>query len=118
MRADRQSIEQHRGRADGVRALAATGTSALRRHQARCGYGPRLPFLVISPYAKKNFVDNTLTDQSSVVRFIEENWELPQIGNGSFDEIAGSIENMFDFKNQRTDKVVINPSTGQVVFNK
>ncbi len=72
--------------------------------------------LVISPYAKKNFVDLSLTDQSSIVRFIEENWELPQIGNGSFDEVAGSIENMFDFKQKRTDNVILNPSTGQVVF--
>jgi len=53
----------------------------------------------------------------SVVKFIEENWELPQIGNGSFDQIAGSIENMFDFKNQRPDKVILNPATGQVVFS-
>ena len=86
--------------------------------QARCGYGPRLPFLVVSPYAKKNFVDHTLTDQSSVVRFIEDNWELPQIGNGSFDEIAGPLLNMFDFKNKRSEKIILSPSTGQVVFDK
>jgi phospholipase C len=86
--------------------------------QARCGYGPRIPMLVISPYAKKNFVDHGLTDQSSVVRFIEDNWELPQIGNGSFDEVAGSILNMFDFKNEREQKVILNVSTGQVVFDK
>jgi len=93
------------------------GSGSLAAQQARCGYGPRLPFLVVSPYAKKNFVDHSLTDQSSVVKFIEENWELPQIGNGSFDQIAGSIENMFDFKNQRSDKVILNPATGQVVFS-
>ena len=86
--------------------------------QARCGYGPRLPFLVVSPYAKKNFVDHTLTDQSSVVRFIEDNWKLPQIGNGSFDEIAGPLLNMFDFKNKRSEKIILSPSTGQVVFVK
>ena len=74
--------------------------------------------LVISPYAKKNFVDHSITDQSSVVRFIEDNWELPQIGNGSFDEIAGTILNMFDFKKEREDKVILNVSTGQVVFDK
>jgi phospholipase C len=74
--------------------------------------------LVISPYAKKNFVDRRITDQSSVVRFIEDNWELPQIGNGSFDEIAGTILNMFDFKKEREEKVILNVSTGQVVFDK
>ena len=42
--------------------------------QGRCGYGTRLPFLVVSPYAKVNYVDHTLIDQSSVTRFIEDNW--------------------------------------------
>ena len=74
-----------------------------------------MPFVLISPYAKNNFVDNTLTDQSSVVRFIEDNWQLPQIGNGSFDEVAGSVQNMFDFKHPRRGKLLLNPSTGQVV---
>jgi len=40
----------------------------------RCGYGPRLPLLVISPWAKHNFVDHRVTDQSSIIRFIEDNW--------------------------------------------
>ena len=57
-----------------------------------------LPLLVISPYAKQNYVDHTLTDQSSVLRFIEDNWHLGRIGGGSFDEKAGTIENMFNFK--------------------
>ena len=64
-------------------------------------YGPgfRVPLLVVSPYAKKNFVDHTLTDQSSILRFVEDNWlngARIQAG-GSFDTIAGSIENMFQF---------------------
>jgi phospholipase C len=88
---------------------------AIAAQQSRCGYGPRLPFLIVSPFAKKNFVDHTLTDQSSVVRFIEDNWELPQIGNGSFDQFAGTLLNAFDFKNPRNDHVILNPSTGQVV---
>ncbi|MGD0963939.1 MAG: alkaline phosphatase family protein [Candidatus Acidiferrales bacterium] len=93
--------------------LCGSGLNSLAGLQARCGYGPRIPLLVISPYAKKNFVDHTLTDQSSVVRFIEDNWSLPQI-DGSFDGIAGSLLNMFDFKNQRSDQLLLNPATGQV----
>jgi phospholipase C len=113
-------INQSTSPADALTAPGAcgNGASALADLQARCGYGPRIPMLVISQYAKKNFVDHSLTDQSSVVRFIEENWELPQIGNGSFDEVAGTILNMFDFKNERSDKVILNVSTGQVVFDK
>jgi phospholipase C len=65
--------------------------------EGRCGYGPRQPLLVISPYAKVNFVDHTLTDQSSVLRFIEDNWGTGRIGGGSYDQIAGSLANMLDF---------------------
>ena len=36
---------------------------------ARCGYGPRLPFLVVSPYAKENYVSSALADQTSILRF-------------------------------------------------
>ena len=101
-------------------SLNATGScgiagNSLEGLQGRCGYGPRLPFIVVSPYAKENFVDSTLIDQSSVVRFIEDNWGLPRIGNGSFDSFAGSILNMFNFKSKRDDIVLIDPSTGQVV---
>jgi phospholipase C len=81
----------------------------------RCGPGTRVPFLVISPYAKKNSVDDTLITQASVVRFIEDNWLGSQrIGQGSNDATTGSIMNMFDF----TQSVVtprtlyIDPSQG------
>jgi phospholipase C len=93
-----------------------SGVNALADIQARCGYGPRLPFLVISPFSKQNFVDHSLIDQSSVVRFIEDNWGLPRIGEGSFDVVAGSIENMFDFDaKQPAPTVFLDPLTGQVV---
>jgi phospholipase C len=68
--------------------------------QGRCGYGTRIPLLVVSPFAKKNYVDHTLTDQSSVLKFVEDNWlnsERTQSDGGSFDSIAGTIENMFQF---------------------
>ncbi len=66
--------------------------------QGRCGHGPRLPLLVISPWARSNFVDHSMTDQSSVTRFIEDNWLRGQrIGGGSFDAVAGSLDRMFDF---------------------
>ena len=65
--------------------------------QDRCGYGPRQPLLVISPFARANFVDHTLTDQTSILRFIEDNWQTPRVGDGSMDTKAGSILNMFQF---------------------
>jgi phospholipase C len=74
--------------------------------------------LVISPWAKHNFVSHTVADQSSVLRFIEDTFLNGQrIGQGSFDAIAGSIDEMFDFsgttpKNGRV--VLLNGTTGQV----
>jgi phospholipase C len=84
--------------------------------QGRCGYGPRLPMLVISPYAKANFVDHTVTDQTSIIRFVEDNWLNGQrLGTGSFDGIANSIENMLDFtkKPKRGNSLILDPNSGQ-----
>jgi phospholipase C len=82
----------------------------------RCGYGPRLPMLVISPWAKQNFVDNSLTDQSSIIRFVEDNWQLGRIGDQSFDAKAGTIGNMLDFNpsDSRAPKLVLDETTGLV----
>jgi len=80
--------------------------------EGRCGYGPRLPLLVISPYAKANFVDHTRTDQSSVVKFIQDNWHLPAI-SGSAANYAGSLDNMFDFSQKANPTLLLNPVTGQ-----
>ncbi len=88
-------------------------------YQDRCGYGPRLPLLVISPFAKRNFVDHTVTDQSSILRFIEDNWSLGRIGNASFDQKAGSLANLFDFGHRHHDDgdghLFLDPQTGQPV---
>jgi phospholipase C len=66
--------------------------------QGRCGFGPRLPLLVISPWARQNYVDHTQTDQTSITRFIEDNWlDGQRLGGGSFDAVSGTITNMFDF---------------------
>ena len=86
--------------------------------QDRCGYGPRLPFLVISPWSKVNFVDHTLIDQSSIIRFIEDNWKLNRIGNNSYDEKAGSLLNLFNFtKGHHAQSLLLYPSNGTTVKN-
>ncbi|MBM7655908.1 phospholipase C [Neobacillus cucumis] len=90
------------------------GTPKVGTYLDRAGYGPRLPLLVISPYAKQNFVDNTLTDQTSILRFIEDNWNLGRIGDSSMDELAGTMNNMFDFTNDgNNNQLFLNPSTGE-----
>ena len=100
-----------------------TTPPAVTAFQGRCGHGPRLPYLVISPWAKVNFIDHTLTDQSSTIRFIEENWDLgfidgptaPPAGQASFDRTAGSIMNMFDFEHKSARKLILDPNDGTVV---
>ena len=89
-----------------------TGTAAT---QGRCGYGPRQPLLVISPYAKQNYVDHRVTDQSSILRFIEDNWSLGRIGNDSADEKAGTLSGLFDFEGGHAPKLILDPATGVVL---
>ena len=95
------------------------GTAAAGAYEDRCGYGPRLPFVVISPFAKQNFVGHTVADQTSIIRFVEENWGLGQIGDQSFDALSGSILNLFSFNNgqhQPPDRMLIlDPNSGEPV---
>jgi phospholipase C len=97
----------------GSGAMVLAGVSAAAA-MGRCGYGPRLPLLVISPWARRNFVDHTVTDQSSIIHFIEDNWlGGTRIGQGSFDAMASSITQMFDFSDRReAGKLFLDPSTG------
>jgi phospholipase C len=71
--------------------------------------------LVISPFAKQNYVDNTRTDQASITKFIEDNWRLGRIGNGSNDASSGSLDNMFNFFRPDFRPVILDPKTGAVV---
>lgn len=89
--------------------VTATGA-----YMDRCGYGPRQPLLVISPWAKVNYVDHSITDQSSILRFIEDNWKLGRIGDDSFDAKAGSLKNMFDFSGHhgKAHRVFLDPNQG------
>ncbi len=81
----------------------------------RCGYGPRLPLLVISPYARTNVVDHTVIDQTSILRFVEDNWLSGQrIGGGSFDALAGPLTPMFDFQHGHAGRLILDPATGTV----
>jgi phospholipase C len=80
----------------------------------RCGPGTRLPFLVISPWAKANHVGHERITLASVVRFIEDNWlNGKRIGGGSFDDTAGSINGLFDFASAgSTPPLYLDPAKG------
>ena len=68
---------------------------------------------MISPYAKENYVSHALTDQTSILRFIEDNWLGGQrISAISFDRIAGSLDDMFDFTRPNPRRLRLDPVTG------
>ena len=94
----------------GPTGLCGTPTSGA--YLDRCGYGTRLPFLVISPFAKQNFVDSTTTDTTSILRFIEDNWNLGRLGDQSFDSIASSILNMLNLSGPNAPPLFLDPDTG------
>ena len=100
--------------ADALTGPGACGSSPspLAGYQGRCGYGPRLPFLAISAWSRANHVDHTRTDQTSVIRFIEDNWQLGRIGDGSFDVLAGPLTGLFDFTRPHDSPVILDPATG------
>ncbi|MBS0421607.1 MAG: alkaline phosphatase family protein [Proteobacteria bacterium] len=108
------------------------GTPKSDALQGRCGFGPRLVLNMVSPWSKVNYVDHTLTDQSSLLRFIEDNWGLDYIDgparrdatNGrrqpsfalapqkqSFDVVTGSFDNMFDDE-PHMQRFILDPVTG------
>ena len=81
----------------------------------QCGPGTRQPLLVVSPYAKTNFIDNTYTEQTSITKFIQDNWGLGRLGGIAFDERAGELNNMFDFNAKtKAPKLFLNETDGTV----
>jgi phospholipase C len=98
---------------DALLGSGLCGTTPAGAPSDRCGYGPRLPLLIVSPYSKQNYVDGTVTDQTSILKFIEYNWNLPSIGPQSFDQKAGTLLNMFDFNHVHgAYRLFLNPATG------
>jgi phospholipase C len=64
------------------------------------GLGIRVPCLIISPYAKQGYVSHTRYEYGSILKFIEEAFNLPALGPASAgytDTRANSIEDSFDF---------------------
>jgi phospholipase C len=100
---------------DGGSALP--GVDPANAHaQGRCGFGPRLPMLLISPWSRVNFVDHSLLNQASVIRFIEDNWlQGKRLGEGSFDSISNSISSMFLFPGKpHMEKLILDDRTGEI----
>jgi phospholipase C len=101
-------------------AFCSSAPMTLGSYPDRCGYGQRLPMLVISPWTRQNYVSDNLTNTSSVPAFIEDNWlGGERLGNGSYDAISGSLDGrggLLDFYTRPHYRpVILNPTTGEVV---
>ena len=59
-------------------------------------YGFRVPLIVVSPWAKQNYVSNVVQDHTSITAFIERKWNLPAM---TFrDANAHPMTDYFDFR--------------------
>jgi phospholipase C len=87
----------------------AAGVPELGNQSNRCGPSQRLPFMVISPYAKADHVDHELVTQDSTLKFIEKNWGLPTIGPATFDNLPqlGDLESFFDWSHPQQNEVLL-----------
>lgn len=61
------------------------------------GYGFRVPLIVISPHARRGFVDSVVMDHTSTLRFIADNWGLPYLTGREAN--SGKLSSAFDFVN-------------------
>jgi phospholipase C len=99
-------------------------TSApLAGQQGRCGFGPRLPMIAISPCAAPDAVDHNISNQASIINFIEYNWKLPatpgstdqiQKSTDAFEGVPFDLAGMFDFSSCDQPALPLNPTTGQI----
>jgi phospholipase C len=99
-------------------------TAPLAGEQGRCGFGPRQPLLVISPFAKSDSVDHNLSNLASIPNLVEYNWRLPAISGSADQLLAGSdaangipfdLAGLFDFGGPRNQRLLLDPATGQPV---
>lgn len=115
-RASFDAIDQLNGNAQCGSGTATTGVGGATVN-GRCGPGTRIPFVVISPWAKQNYVSHTLIDQASVVRFIEDNWlNSTRIGGGSFDATAGDLRDLLNLSGSaNSNTLYLDPTLGTAV---
>ena len=66
------------------------------------GFGIRVPLLVISPYAKRGYVDHEVGEFSTPLRFISDNWDLPYLNERLHDNdllvLVGAREGTFSWR--------------------
>lgn len=69
------------------------------------GFGPRVPFLIISPYARKGYISGTQYEFASVLKFIEERFGLPTLGTR--DASANDMTDSFNFNQKPLPPLIL-----------
>jgi phospholipase C len=59
--------------------------------------GYRIPLIVVSPFAKKNYVSHTVADSTAILKFVETRFNLPALNNRDASQI--DMTEFFDFNN-------------------
>jgi phospholipase C len=100
-------------------SICSSVENTLSSYTNRCGYGVRLPLIVISPWTRQNYVSHNLTDTASIIKFVEDNWlGGERIGGGSFDASSGSLDapgGVLDFDViPHLAPVILDPTTGEL----
>ena len=72
------------------------------------GYGQRVPLLVISPYAKENYVSTTILNHMSIDKFIEYNWGLPPLTQNIAD--SNNLLDFFYFNSPPRSPITLEPN--------
>jgi phospholipase C len=73
------------------------------------GLGIRVPMIVISPYAKKGYVDHALGEFSTPLRFVSDNWGLPYLTDRIRD--THNFSHVFDFDRKPRSPHLVSPKT-------
>jgi phospholipase C len=61
------------------------------------GFGPRVPMMVISPLAKRGYISKVQMDDTSILKFIQWNWQLPSLNPRNNSSASGDMRDMFAF---------------------
>lgn len=70
--------------------------------------GPRVPLIVISPYAKQGYISHALGEFSSFVKFAEWNWNLPNLGQRDALPDISNLTDFFDFSQTPQPPFILN----------
>lgn len=73
------------------------------------GLGPRVPLIVISPYAKAGYISHQLSEFSSFVKFAETNWGLPNLGQRDALTSISDLTDYFNFNQTPQSPFILKP---------